>query len=147
MTEIAKELKAVQNGEALRFELRLWINKIKFNKAQLETLQRYLEKIVKHFGDVELMAEVERYQNKFIVYRDVADKLVKEFKYLRNRISEMTEEEKHDVQLKQRILDDKNNQILRSQSFINILEEVKENFIYFYTSNYLSENHIPAGKS
>lgn len=147
MTEIAKELKAVQNGEALRFELRLWINKIKFNKAQLETLQRYLEKIVKHFGDIELMAEVERYQNKFIVYRDVADKLVKEFKYLRNRISEMTEEEKHDEELKQRILDDKDNKIRRSQSFINILEEVKDNFIYFYTSNYLSENHIPSGKS
>ena len=147
MTDTAKELKGVQNGEDLRFELRLWINKIKFNKAQLDTLQRYLEKTVKHFGDIEMMAEVERYQNKFIVYRDVADKLVKELKFLRNRIVEMPEKESLNPEFKLQINDEKTGQIERAKSFINIVEELKENFIYFYTSNYISENHIPPGRN
>jgi hypothetical protein len=147
MTEIDKELLAVQNEEDLRFELRLWINKIKFNKAQLDTFQRYLEKMVKHFGDIEMMSEVERYQNKFIVYRDVSDKLVKELKSLRNKISEFSQGKINGQELKYDIKEEKERLIHRSQSYINIIEELKDNFIYFYTLNYISENHIPAGKN
>lgn len=147
MTEIAKELKAVQNGEDFLFELRLWINKIKFNKTQIDTFQQYLEKMVRHFGDFEMMAEVERYQNKFIVYRDVADKLVKEFKHLRNKIMEMTNEEKASDAFKAKIAEEKESYINRTKSLFLIIEEVKNSFVHFYTSNYISENHIPVGKN
>ena len=147
MTEIAKELFAVHNGEDCRFELRLWINKIKFNRAQLDTFQRYLEKIVKHFGDIEMMAEVERYQNKFIVYRDVADKLVKDLKSLRNKLADISPKDSSAIESKAIIKEEKEKHIKRSQAFLNIVEELKESFIYFYTSNYISENHIPASKN
>lgn len=147
MNETAKEFRGVQNGEDLRFELRLWINKIKFSKAQLDTLQRYLEKTVKHFGDIEMMSEVERYQNKFIVYRDVADKLVKELKFLRNRLPENDEKSIREEELILQLSEEKNSQINRARSFINIIEELKDNFVYFYTSNHVSENHIPEVKN
>jgi hypothetical protein len=146
MIETAKELKEVQNGDDLRFELRLWINKIKFCKLQIEPLQKHLEKIVRHYGDIELMAEVERYQNKFIVYNDVGDKLVKELKFLRNSLNDLKEKNLGNAELKQKIKGEKENKIRRSESYINIIEELKNNFIFFYTSNYTSENHIVSKK-
>lgn len=128
------------NLEDLHFEQRLWINKIKFYKEQIDILQKDLDKMVKYYYDPEAMAEVEQYQNKFIVYHEVADNLIKDYKNIRNRINEFVDDQ--DGDFKQEIVDLKNKACEKTMEFLSFIEELKDNFMLFYTSYYVSENHI-----
>jgi hypothetical protein len=112
------------------FELRLWINRIKFYKEQIDILQNNLDQMVKYYFNVEVMAEVEQYQNKFIVYHEVADRLIKDLKGLRNNLIEDKDYESkfHTLQAK-------------AEGFIKFVDDLKCNFLYFYTSHYISDNH------
>lgn len=123
----------------LHFEQRLWINKIKFYKEQINILQSNLDRMVKFYYDAEAMAEVEQYQNKFIVYGDVADNLIKSYKAIRNKIAE--NEDQNETLLAE-INEMKSGVCKKTKEFLSFIDELIDNFLIFYTSYYVSENHI-----
>jgi hypothetical protein len=141
MLDKEKEFKEVaQNLDGLHFDLRLWINKLKYTRAELNILQCNLDKLVKHYFNPESMMEVEQYQNKIIVYSELADRLIKEAKFLRNKLAVVS---KADLP----VIDDdipENQQILieKITSYFHYVESVKNNFLHFYTTCYISENHV-----
>jgi len=124
----------------LLFEIRLSINKIKFCKDQLNILQVNLESLVKFYAESELMPEVEQYQNKFIVYRELSDKLIKESKSIRNKTTESKVEKTED--LDSEILEEFDKFKILCKDYFTFFEDLKKNFIHFYTSYHVSENHI-----
>jgi len=87
------------------------------------------------------MMEVEQYQNKIIVYRELADRLIKEAKFLRNKVADISKTEipvieEEDIPEIQQMLIDK------ITSYFYYVEDVKNNFLHFYTTCYISENHV-----
>ena len=125
----------------LHFDLRLWINKLKYTRAELNILQCNLDKLVKHYFNPESMMEVEQYQNKIIVYRELADRLIKEAKCLRNKVAvvnkiEIPNVDEVDIPEIQQVL------IEKISSYFKYVEDVKNNFLHFYTTCYISENHV-----
>jgi hypothetical protein len=125
----------------LHFDQRLWINKIRLHKDELDILQENLDKMVKYSSNEEFMSEIEQYQNKIIVYREVADRLIKDYKILRNRIIELNGSAKGSEE-GQKI--DNANIVLsnRASEFLNFLGDLKDNFLTFYTTFHVSENHV-----
>jgi len=142
MLDKEKEFKEVAiNLDGLHFDLRLWINKLKHTRSELNILQCNLDKLVKHYFNPESMMEVEQYQNKIIVYRELADRLIKEAKSLRNKVAEIGKTEipvldEDDIPVVQQAL------IEKISSYFNYVEDVKNNFLHFYTTCYISENHV-----
>jgi hypothetical protein len=141
MLDNEKEFKEVAiNLVDLHFDLRLWINKLKHTRAELNILQCNLDKLVKHYFNPESMMEVEQYQNKIIVYSELADRLIKEAKNLRNKLAVVS---KSDIP----VIDDEipeTQQLLieKITSYFYYVENVKNNFLHFYTTCYISENHV-----
>jgi hypothetical protein len=141
MLDKEKELKEVGlNPDDLHFDLRLWINKLKHTRAELNILQCNLDKLVKHYFNPESMMEVEQYQNKIIVYSELADRLIKEAKNLRNKLAFVCKTDipviNDDIPETQQIL------IEKITSYLYYVENVKNNFLHFYTTCYISENHV-----
>ncbi len=134
-----KEPETTELYKDLHFNQRLWINKIKFYKNQINILQSDLDKIVEHYFDKELMGEVEQYQNKFIVYTDLANRLIKEYKLLRNKIAKINGN--GSIEIQEEISDKRISLKKKTAGFVDYVEDLKENFFIFYTSYYLSENH------
>lgn len=124
----------------IHFDQRLWINKIKFYKNQLDILQENLEKMVKFSCDPECMAEVEQYQNKFIVYKEVADHLIKDFKYVRNLIVEEYKED--DTEFEEKVKKGQKDLQSRTLDFVKFMSDLQDNFLVFYTSYHISDNHV-----
>jgi hypothetical protein len=142
MLDNEKEFKEVAiNLDGLHFDLRLWINKLKYTRAELNILQCNLDKLVKHYFNPESMMEVEQYQNKIIVYTELADRLIKEAKCLRNKVADITKtdisiDNDEDIPEIQQML------IEKITSYFKYVEDVKDNFLHFYTTCYISENHV-----
>jgi hypothetical protein len=141
MLDNEKEFKEVAiNLDGLHFDLRLWINKLKHTRAELNILQCNLDKLVKHYFNPESMMEVEQYQNKIIVYRELADRLIKEAKFLRNKLAVVSKSElpiiDDDIPESQQML------IEKITSYFYYVENVKNSFLHFYTTCYISENHV-----
>lgn len=128
-----------QDIKELYFGQRLWINRIRFYKDQLAILQKNLDKLVKYFPHPEVMSEVEQYQNKIIVYSDVADRLIKDYKILRNKTSELNGHSVAEDHLSIRNVH--YDLKIKADGFIKFFEDLKNDFLVFYTSHNLSENH------
>ena len=142
MLDKEKEFKEVAlDLDGLHFDLRLWINKLKYTRAELNILQCNLDKLVKHYFNPESMMEVEQYQNKIIVYSELSDRLIKEAKNLRNKVADVSKSD---------ISDDRNDGIPAIQqvliekitNYFHYVDSVKNNFLHFYTTCYISENHV-----
>ena len=125
----------------LHFDQRLWINKIRLHKDELSILQENLDKMVKYYSNEEFMSEVEQYQNKIIVYREVADRLVKDYKILRNKVIDLNGSAND---MEERIKIDNANADLKNRAavFLNFLGDLKDNFLNFYTTFHISDNHV-----
>jgi hypothetical protein len=141
MLDNEKEFKEVAiNLVDLHFDLRLWINKLKHTRAELNILQCNLDKLVKHYFNPESMMEVEQYQNKIIVYSELADRLIKEAKSLRNKLAVVSKSEipviDDEIPETQQLL------IEKITSYFYYVENVKNSFLHFYTTCYISENHV-----
>ncbi len=97
--------------------------------------------MVKYSSNEACMSEIEQYQNKIIVYREVADRLIKDYKILRNKIVEQNGNAKGSGQGVK--LDIVNSELsTRASEFLDILDDLKDNFLNFYTSYHVSENHV-----
>ncbi|MBT3302846.1 MAG: hypothetical protein HN921_04035 [Bacteroidetes bacterium] len=125
----------------LHFDQRLWINKIRLHKDELVILQENLDKMVKYYSNEEFMSEIEQYQNKIIVYREVADRLIKDYKILRNKIVELNGSAQGSEEgIK---LDNANKELSnRAAEFLDFLGDLKDNFLNFYTTFHVSDNHV-----
>lgn len=142
MLDKEKEFKEVAiDLDGLHFDLRLWINKLKYTRAELNILQCNLDKLVKHYFNPESMMEVEQYQNKIIVYSELSDRLIKEAKNLRNKVadvskSDISDDRDDDIPAIQQVL------IEKITNYFHYVDSVKNNFLHFYTTCYISENHV-----
>jgi hypothetical protein len=142
MLDKEKEFKEVAiKLDDLHFDLRLWINKLKYTRSELNILQSNLDKLVSHYFNPESMMEVEQYQNKIIVYRELADRLIKEAKYLRNKVADINKTEVLS-NIDEDIPEIQQSLIEKISSYLTYVEDVKNNFLHFYTTCYISENHV-----
>ncbi len=123
------------------YDQRLWINKIRFLKEELDIVQKNLDKMVRYYGNEEFMSEVEQYQNKIIVYQEVADRIIKDYKMLRNKLVEMNGSNDAPEEVG-RLHEIKTEMDIKAERFVGFLHELKENFLAFYTSYHLSDNHV-----
>ncbi len=122
------------------FEQRFLINKIKFYKNQISILQGFLEMMVKYTVGEECMFEVEQYQNKFIVYTEVGDRLIKEYKMVRNKIREI--EISGDETEKEKVMKFYKNLHKRTTEYFDFITTMSEDFLMFYSLYHKTDNHI-----
>ena len=123
------------------YDQRLWINKNRFLKEELDIVQKNLDKMVRYYGNEEFMSEVEQYQNKIIVYHEVADRIIKDYKMLRNKFGEINSSNDA-LEEVGRLHEIKAEMDIKAERFMGFLQELKENFLAFYTSYHLSDNHV-----
>lgn len=57
----------------LHYEHKLWKRQIDFQIDELEIFKHRLEEVVTRWTDTEVLAQVERFQNTFIRYKEVLD--------------------------------------------------------------------------
>ncbi len=122
------------------YNIRLNINRLKLHKAIVKELQGYLEKMVKYSLGQECMFEVEQFQNKFIVYSEVADRLIKELKLVRNRLRDIEEgqiNESVDIPMSFYKSVQK-----RTKEYFDFVNTLAEDFLKFYSLYHKSDNHI-----
>ncbi len=83
MTVVAE--KKVHIGD-LHFELNLWLNEFKFYKDEIAIFNHRLEDIVSRNTAMEVMREVEHFQNQYIRQIEVVDELRHEVKQHENAL-------------------------------------------------------------
>ena len=70
----------------LHFELNLWLNEFKFYKDEIQIFNHRLEEIVSKNTGMEVMSEVEHFQNQYIRQSEVIDVLRHEVKQHENML-------------------------------------------------------------
>ena len=59
----------------IHFLHQLWENELKFCKEEINIYEHHLERLVTHFSDRKVLAELEQLQNQFIRQKEVIDEL------------------------------------------------------------------------
>ncbi len=88
-----------KNIETLHFEHKLWLNELKFALDELNIYERRLEELAKdNKEDKELMVQLERYQNKFILQKEKLHDLITDIQRHEVRISDFAKAHKDDAE-------------------------------------------------
>ena len=113
----------------LHFELNLWLNELKFYKDEIQIFNNRLEEIVSKNNTVEIMSEVEHFQNQYIRQSEVLDELRHEIKQHENIIEK--EATDNSVPFDHHYVED--HAELRSQieQFKKIYADLKRDFMNF----------------
>ena len=61
--------------EDLHFEHRVWSNALIFYKQEIELYEKRLEELVLNHNDIQMLANLEHFQNQFIRQKEVVDEL------------------------------------------------------------------------
>jgi len=64
----------------LHFEHQLWVNELKFYKDELVFFTKRLEEIAKRYTDRDVLLELERFQNKFLIQSKAVQDLIHDIK-------------------------------------------------------------------
>lgn len=81
----------------LHFELRVWLNELKFFKEELGSFeQRLSDEAVKHITEKNVMAEVEHFQNQFIRQKEVVDVTRHNVKQAENQLERLSKDHNDD---------------------------------------------------
>lgn len=126
MTVVAE--KQVLIGE-LYFELRLWLNEFQFYKDEVKIFNHRLEDIVKSNTGIEVMKEVEHFQNQYIRQMEVIDELRHDIKQHENVIEK--ESIDHPVAFDHRYFEDHSDLRDQVDQFKKIYFDLRKDFMRF----------------
>ena len=126
MTAVAE--KKVHLNE-LHFELNLWLNEFKFYKDEIMIFTHRLEDIVSRNTGIEVMKEVEHFQNQYIRQTEVIDELRHEVKQHENMLE--AEVKKNPVAVDHRLFEDHTDLRDQVDQFKKIYNELKGEFMRF----------------
>ncbi len=113
----------------LHFEHQQWNNELSFFADEIKTFENRLQEIASRNSATETRAQVEQYQNKFILQRDVIDRLKHDIKLHENALAEYAQE--HPVALDRVHFDDHHQLRDRMHDFRNLFDELKKNYFKF----------------
>jgi len=71
----------------LHFSFKLWANEMAFFNQEIALFEGYLAEIAKRWSDQEVLAELEHFQNQFIVQREQAELLAHDIKIFQQNMS------------------------------------------------------------
>jgi hypothetical protein len=71
----------------LHFSCKLWANEISFFNEEIGLFEGYLAEIAKRWTDSDVLAELEHFQNQFIVQKEQADILLHDINVFQNGMS------------------------------------------------------------
>ena len=113
----------------LHFELNLWINDLRFYKDEIKIFNNRLEEIVAKNTGLEILQELEHFQNQYIRQNEVIDELRHEIKQHENMLE--NEAKDNPVAVEHRYFEDHTE--LRDQmvQFMKIYNELKSEFMRF----------------
>ena len=115
----------------LHFELNLWINELKFYKDEIKIFNGRLEEIVNKNTSMEVLKELEHFQNQYIRENEVIDELRHELKQHENILEK--ESKDHPVAIEHRYFEDHTELRDQVNQFNKIYAELKEEFMRFLT--------------
>lgn len=113
----------------LHFELNLWLNEFQFYKDEVLIFNSRLEEIVTKNTDIEVLKEVEHFQNQYIRQSEVIDVLRHEIKQHENVLE--TESKDHPVAIDHRYFEDHTELREQVDQFKKIYTELKREFMSF----------------
>ena len=113
----------------LHFELNLWINELKFYKDEIKIFNNRLEEIVAKNTAIEVLSELEHFQNQYIRENEVIDELRHELKQHENILEK--EAKDHPVAIEHRYFEDHAELRDQVEQFKKIYGELKSNFMRF----------------
>jgi predicted RNA methylase len=113
----------------LHFEHVQWRNELIFWEEQITSYIKRLEEVVTRWTDNEIRAQVEHFQNQFILHNDVIDVLKKDIKKHEQHIAEYAQE--HPVAIQHIHFDDHTGLRDRMDTQRNIYTELKGKYYSF----------------
>ena len=126
MTVVAE--KKVHIGD-LHFELNLWLNEFKFYKDEIAIFNHRLEDIVSRNTGMEVMQELEHFQNQYIRQIEVIDELRHEVKQHENALER--EALANPTAIDHVLFDDQTELREQVEQFKKIYNELKGEFMRF----------------
>jgi uncharacterized coiled-coil DUF342 family protein len=106
-----------------------WLNKLSFNKDEIQTFNNRLAEVIKANNTIEVAANVEHFQNQFIRQREVIDELRHEIKQYENSL--IMQVEANPVASDHRIVVDHPGLRDQMETFERIYAELKIEFNHF----------------
>jgi hypothetical protein len=113
----------------MHFELKLWLNEFKFYKEEIKIFNRKLEDIVKKRRDMEVMKDVEHFQNQYIRQIEVIDELRHDVKQYENALEK--EIKLNPTNVDQQFFEDHSGLNEEVVQFKKIYNELKREFMGF----------------
>jgi len=116
--------------EELHFEHTIWIKELDFFEGELKFFENRLSDLVMRYRAVEVLAQLEQFQNQFIRQKEVLDKLLRDIRVHEQSISLKL---KNGNGLNPPLLNDHSEMRERMSDFRKIYAELKEKFFRFLT--------------
>lgn len=110
----------------LHFDHMEWLNALKFYKDEISIFEHRLEDIIRRNTGMEVMAELEHFQNQFIREREVIDELRHDIKQQENVLEK--ESKDHPVAIEHRYFTDHTDLRDRMQTYEKLYRELKADF-------------------
>lgn len=117
--------------DVLHFEHEKWVKQLSFYKDELKTYNNRLEDIVVRFNGREVMAKLEKYQNKFIRQNEVIDILIHDINSHEHILASSVKE--NPVASDHRLFEDHVELRDRMKTFLKIYNELKPKFMRYLT--------------
>jgi hypothetical protein len=113
----------------LHFEHKQWRRELLFWEDELKSLQNRLNELVLRWTDKEVLAQLEHYQNQFIIQENAIDELEDHINLHETNISEQLKKGKDvlDVQMVKKHIEFRNQMDTQR----NLYSELKSNFFRF----------------
>ncbi len=113
----------------LHFEHKLWDRQLDFYKNEVEFFEGRLEELVMRWGDHDMLAQLERFQNQFIREREVIDILLHDIHAHESGLAAYAKE--HPIAIDHIQFADHEELRERMRRFRHIFEELKSDFLQF----------------
>ena len=115
--------------DELHFEHRIWTNNMKFYRDELKIFANRLEELVTRNTKLEVTAQIEHFQNQFILQREAAEKIISKCgdhdKFLANQAKD------HPIAIDHVLFADHTKLRDEAETFDRLYSELKKEFIAF----------------
>ena len=113
----------------LHFEHKLWKRQLDFYREELSLFDNRLEDLVKRWTSIEVLAQLEQFQNRFVREREVIDELRHDINEHATILAHYAEE--HPVAIDRVRFDDQVSLRDRMETFQKLFDELKQSFFIF----------------
>ncbi len=113
----------------LHFDHHMWLNSLKFYKEELDIFENRLAEVSFRHNDVEVKANVERFQNQFIREKEVIDILKHDINAHENTLVEFAKE--HPVAVEHVYFKNHTDLVDRMETFEKIWKQLRADFMNF----------------